>query len=110
MSITMTESAAEALKKHKDAVQAGEEMFLRVKIVAGGCSGFEHRLTLDNTFDETKDTRIPFHGEHLVVDKKSELYLEGATLNYINGLEQQGFHLDLPSAKKTCGCGHSYQF
>jgi iron-sulfur cluster assembly protein len=46
----------------------------------------------------------------LVVDKKSELFLEGATLNFIDGLEQRGFHLELPMAKKTCGCGHSYQF
>jgi iron-sulfur cluster assembly protein len=110
MSITMTESAASELKKHKDAVQAPTDMFLRVKIVAGGCSGFEHRLTLDNTFDENKDTRLKFHGEDLVVDKKSELFLEGATLNFIDGLEQRGFHLELPMAKKTCGCGHSYQF
>ncbi len=110
MSITMTEAAAKELKKHKEAVQAEGEMFLRVKIVAGGCSGFEHRLTLDNTYDETKDTRLQFHGEDLVVDKKSELYLEGATLNFVDGLEQRGFHLELPMAKKTCGCGSSYQF
>jgi iron-sulfur cluster assembly accessory protein len=110
MSITMTEAAASELKKHKDAVQAGNEMFLRVKIVAGGCSGFEHRLTLDNSYDEAKDSRYDFYGESLVVDKKSELYLEGATLNFVEQLDQRGFHLALPMAKKTCGCGHSHQF
>jgi iron-sulfur cluster assembly protein len=110
MSITMTQAAASELKKHKDAVQAPQDMFLRVKIVAGGCSGFEHRLTLDKEYDENKDTRLKFHGEDLVVDKKSELFLEGATLDFIDGLEQRGFHLEVPSAKKTCGCGHSYQF
>ena len=110
MSITMTETAAAELKKHKEAMQAAPDMFLRVKLVAGGCSGHEHRLFLDNQYDEAKDSRFKFHGEDLVVDKKSELYLEGATLNFIDGLEQRGFHLDLPMAKKTCGCGHSYQF
>jgi iron-sulfur cluster assembly protein len=109
MSITMTEAAATELKKHKETVQALDK-FLRVKLVAGGCSGHEHRLFLDDQYDENKDSRYKFHGEDLVVDKKSELYLEGATLNFIDGLEQRGFHLDIPMAKKTCGCGHSYQF
>jgi len=110
MSLTMTEAAAKEVKKYKEAVQAEGDTFLRVKIVAGGCSGFEHRLTLDKAYDENKDTRLQFHGEDLVVDKKSELYLEGATLTFIDGLEQRGFHLELPMAKKTCGCGHSHQF
>jgi iron-sulfur cluster assembly accessory protein len=110
MSITMTESAASELKKHKEAVQATPEMFLRVKLVAGGCSGHEHRLFLDKEYDEERDTRLNFYGEDLVVDKKSELYLEGATLNFVDGLEQRGFHLEVPMAKKTCGCGTSYQF
>jgi iron-sulfur cluster assembly accessory protein len=110
MSITVTEKAIQALKEHKDKVKAGPEMFLRVKLVAGGCSGHEHRLFLDNQYDETKDSKYNFFGEDVVVDKKSELYLEGATLDFIDGLEQRGFHLNVPMAKKTCGCGSSYQF
>lgn len=109
-SITLTEKAATELKRHKEGAQAGPEMFLRVKIVAGGCSGHSHRLFLDNQFDEAKDSRYKFHGEDVVVDKKSELFLENATLDFIDGLEQRGFHLDIPAAKKTCGCGSSYQF
>jgi len=109
-SITLTEKAAAELKRHKEGAQAGPEMFLRVKIVAGGCSGHSHRLYLDSQYDEAKDSRYKFHGEDLVVDKKSELFLEGATLDFIDGLEQRGFHLDVPMAKKSCGCGSSYQF
>jgi iron-sulfur cluster assembly protein len=109
-SITVTEKAATALKKHKEGAQAGPEMFLRVKLIAGGCSGHEHRLFLDNKYDEGQDSKYNFHGEDVVVDKKSELYLEGATLDFIEGLEQSGFHLAVPMAKKTCGCGSSYQF
>jgi iron-sulfur cluster assembly accessory protein len=108
--ITVTEKAASALKQHKQGAQAGPEMFLRVKLIAGGCSGHEHRLFLDKDYDESKDSRYNFHGEDVVVDKKSELYLEGATLDFIEGLEQSGFHLSVPMAKKTCGCGSSYQF
>jgi len=108
--ITLTEKAAEELKRHKEGAQAGPEMFLRVKIVAGGCSGHSHRLFLDNQYDEAKDSRYKFHGEDIVIDKKSELFLEGATLDFIDGLEQRGFHLEVPMAKKSCGCGSSYQF
>ena len=60
--------------------------------------------------DEAKDSKYDFYGEPVVVDKKSELYLEGAKLDFIDGLEQRGFHLEIPMAKKTCGCGSSYQF
>ena len=60
MSLTMTESAAKELKKHKETVQAAQDMFLRVKLVAGGCSGHEHRLFLDSTYDEEKDTQARF--------------------------------------------------
>ena len=109
-SITLTEKAASELKRHKEGASAGNEMFLRVKIVAGGCSGHSHRLFLDNQYDEAKDSRYKFHGEDVVVDKKSELFLDGATLDFIDGLEQRGFHLEVPMAKKSCGCGSSYQF
>ena len=110
MSISVTEKAVSELKRHKEGAQADANMFLRVKLVAGGCSGHEHRLFLDNQYDEAKDSRYSCHGEDVVVDKKSELYLEGATLDFIDGLEQRGFHLNIPMAKKTCGCGTSYQF
>src|SRR5437762_12111594 len=106
---TLTEKAASELKRHKEGAQAGPEMFLRVKIVAGGCSGHSHKLFLDSQYDEAKDSRYKFHGEDVVVDKKSELFLDGATLDFIDGLEQRGFHLDVPMAKQSCGCGSSYQ-
>jgi len=109
-SITVTEKAVSALKQHKQSAQATPDTFLRVKLIAGGCSGHEHRLMLANDYDEAKDSRYDFYGEPVVVDKKSELFLEGATLDYIQGLEQSGFHLSVPMAKKTCGCGSSYQF
>ncbi|ADB17634.1 iron-sulfur cluster assembly accessory protein [Pirellula staleyi DSM 6068] len=110
MTIQMTESAAKEVLKYKENVQAEGETFLRVKIVAGGCSGHTPSLTLDKNFDEMKDSKYNYFGVDLVVDKKSELYLDDATVNFINGLEHSGFHIDIPSAKKSCGCGSSYQF
>jgi len=109
MSITMTEAAAKAVEEYKHSAEVGNEAFLRVRITAGGCSGHSYKLEMDKAYDETKDSKYTFHGVDLVVDKKSELYLDGATLNFIQTLEQSGFHLDIPMAKKTCGCGSSFQ-
>ena len=108
--ITLTEKAASELKHHKEGAQAGPEMFLRVKMVAGGCSGHEPPPVPRQPVRRSQGQQYDFHGETIVVDKKSELFLEGATLDFIDGLEQRGFHLEVPMAKKTCGCGSSYQF
>ena len=109
MTITMTEIAAKEVQRYKENMQAEADTFLRVRITAGGCSGHSYSLTLDRAFDEKGDSRYSYNGVDLVVDKKSELYLEDATLNFVEGLEQRGFHLDIPQAKKTCGCGSSFQ-
>jgi iron-sulfur cluster assembly protein len=108
MSITLTESAAKEAQKYID--NAGPESFLRIRLVAGGCSGHNSSLQIDKNYDEKADSKFDFHGVPVVVDKKSELYLEDAKLDFIQGLERSGFHLDIPAAKKTCGCGSSYQF
>jgi iron-sulfur cluster assembly protein len=110
MSITMTELAAKEVGNYKSQVQAEPESFLRVRITAGGCSGHSYSLTLDKAYDENKDSKYNFYGQDLVVDKKSELYLEGATLHYVQGFEKSGFDLQIPMAKKSCGCGSSFQF
>lgn len=108
MSIAVTENAAKEVQKYT--AQSGPESFLRIRLVAGGCSGHNSKLTIEKDFDEKADSKYAFHGVNVVVDKKSELYLDEATLDFIDGLERSGFHLDIPSAKKTCGCGSSYQF
>ena len=108
--ITLTEKAACELKRHKEGASAGDEMFLRVKIVAGGCSGHSHRCfsTTNSTKPRTAATSSTARISSSI--KKSELFLDGATLDFIDGLEQRGFHLEVPMAKKSCGCGSSYQF
>ena len=61
MAITVTEKAAAEVKKVHEQQKFGEDMFLRVKIAAGGCSGFEYRLNFDKEYDDTKDTKYSFH-------------------------------------------------
>ena len=81
MAITLTESAASEAKKYIES--AGPESFLRIRLVAGGCSGHNSSLQIDKTYDEKADSKFDFFGVPVVVDKKSELYLEDAKLDFI---------------------------
>jgi iron-sulfur cluster assembly protein len=109
MSIVLTEKAAHEVKRAMDEMKAEDGAMLRVAVVGGGCSGFQYSLTFDNSFDEKTDTKLDFHGVPVVVDRKSALYLDGAELDYVDGIEQRGFTFRNPNAVKTCGCGHSFQ-
>ena len=108
MSLTLTEAAAAEAKKYIE--NDGPESFLRIRLVGGGCAGHEQRLSIEKTFDENADSKYEFFGTPVVVDKKSELYLDDAKLEFHQTMERSGFLLNIPSAKKTCGCGTSYQF
>jgi len=112
--LVVTEKAAEEVKRHVadvaagGTVQAGEKLYLRVRVQGGGCSGFQNKLDLDPKYDEKTDHKFEFHGIEVVVDKRSMLYLEGAVVDFHDDLNKRGFTVNNPSAKSTCGCGSSY--
>ncbi|RMF39102.1 MAG: iron-sulfur cluster assembly accessory protein [Planctomycetota bacterium] len=108
MAITLTEKAAEQVKKFREDNQLPENSFLRIGVAGGGCSGFNYTLNFDENFDEAKDSKYVCHGVEVVVDKKSALYLDGTTLDWYQSVEKQGFTFDNPNAVKTCGCGSSF--
>lgn len=109
MAFSLSEIAAEELKKAHTEASFGPETFVRVGVMGGGCAGFQYSLQFDDKFDEDKDTRYEQHGVSYVVDKKSALLLDGATLGYHKSLERQGFTFENPNAVKSCGCGKSFQ-
>jgi len=109
MPITLTEKAAGEVKRVLQEQQFEADVFLRVGISAGGCSGFNYQLQFDRNYDETQDSKYEQHGIKVVVDKKSDLYLDGTTLDWYESLERRGFTFNNPNAVKTCGCGHSFQ-
>jgi iron-sulfur cluster assembly accessory protein len=107
MTIKLTEAAAAEAKK---AMEDGlDESYLRVGVRGGGCSGFEYSLTIDTEYDKQKDSLSHQHGVDVVVDKKSDLYLDGTTLDYYTDISKRGFVFDNPNAVKSCGCGSSFQ-
>jgi len=86
----------------------GEEgLALRVAVRPGGCSGFSYEMYFDTDRD-TEDIVSGFEGVEVVVDPSSAMLLEGATLDYKDGLQDAGFSIDNPNAQRTCGCGSSF--
>jgi iron-sulfur cluster assembly protein len=104
--MTVTEAAA---TKIKQLISEEEDVsVLRVAIQGGGCSGFQYGLGFDRGALEG-DHELSQHGVTIVVDPFSAPYLTGATIDWLDGLQESGFKIDNPQATSSCGCGHSFQ-
>ena len=109
--IIVTEKAADEVKRiiaDQQAAGTSEKLYLRMRVVGGGCSGFQHKLDLDPQVNPKLDEVFNYHGIEVVVDKRSLLYLQGVTVDFHNDLNKRGFSVSNPSAKSTCGCGSSF--
>ena len=104
--ITMTDAAANKVGQLIEA-EGDSSLALRVAVRPGGCSGFSYDMFLDSQI-ETDDQKGEFAGVTVVVDPSSAQLLEGATLDYSDGLVQSGFSITNPNAQRTCGCGQSF--
>ena len=81
--------------------------YVRVGVKSGGCSGLSYELKFDRESSES-DKIFTDNDVHIIVDKKSFLYLAGTTLEYSGGLNGTGFVFNNPNAQRTCGCGESF--
>ena len=106
MTIKLTEAAAAEAKIY---IEDRKEKYLRISVKGGGCSGFQYDLTVSDEYDEQADTLSNQHGVDVIVDKKSNLYLEGTILDYYSDISRRGFTFNNPNAVKSCGCGSSFQ-
>jgi len=107
MPITLTEKAAEKIKKLFSEHKMPETSALRVGIKGGGCSGFSY--TLDVTPEPAADDQVfESNGVRVVCDPKSYLYLNGTEVDYSDQLLKGGFEFHNPNAKGSCGCGASF--
>jgi len=106
--IDLTPLAAEKVKELMAAEPDAESLVLRVAIQGGGCSGFQYGLGFDSGAAEG-DHELTLEGVRVVVDPFSAPYLQGAKIDYLNGLQESGFKIDNPNAVSSCGCGHSFQ-
>jgi iron-sulfur cluster assembly protein len=109
--INLTEKAADEVRKivaEQQSAGVAEKLYLRMRVVGGGCSGFQHKLDLDPTVNPKLDDVFEIHGVSVVIDKRSLLYLSGVTVDFHDDLNKRGFSISNPSAKSTCGCGSSF--
>jgi iron-sulfur cluster assembly protein len=83
------------------------DVFLRIGVKGGGCSGFEYVLKLDVKTTQF-DMDIEIDGVHVKSDTKSAEFLQGSTLEYTGNLIGGGFKLENPNAARSCGCGSSF--
>ena len=104
--ITLTENAAKEVKRLMEA-QNLSDANLRMGVKGGGCSGMSYTLNFEPETRE-HDEIFEVHGVKVAIDPKSLLYLEGITLDFVNGLEGTGFKFVNPNATKSCGCGSSF--
>ena len=114
--LNISESAAskalELLKREMEAApeeHEGKEYCLRVAVQPGGCAGLRYSLFFDDRQLDGDLVSNSF-GLEMRVDKMSAPYLRGATVDYVDGLQQSGFTIDNPNSKGTCACGDSAQF
>ncbi len=105
--LTVTEKAISKVNEllSQEKKEAG---LLRVFVEGGGCSGFQYGLTFADK-QEDDDNVVECNGFKVVVDPTSAMYLEGAEIDFIDGLHGSGFKISNPNAQSTCGCGHSFK-
>tara|TARA_Y100000593_G_scaffold40535_1_gene77987 strand:- start:405 stop:728 length:324 start_codon:yes stop_codon:yes gene_type:complete len=106
MTVKLTEAAAVEAKIY---IEDRKEKYLRISVKGGGCSGFQYDLTVSDEYDEQTDMLSNQHGVDIIIDKKSNLYLEGTILDYYSDISRRGFTFNNPNAVKSCGCGSSFQ-
>jgi iron-sulfur cluster insertion protein len=104
--ILLTEVAAKKVQEIRDQESIEESMFLRVRIVGGGCSGFSYDLYFDTS--TPMDKQLQSNGVTVIIDQMSLQYLRGTEIDYVEGLQGAGFKFHNPNVKSTCGCGSSF--
>lgn len=107
MAIMLTKKAEDKVKEIL-AEQPETYAGLRIQVVGGGCSGFQYRMGFDKNFNDQSDQIFEFDGLKVFIDKQSLLYMDGAEVDYIEGLHGAGFKFNNPNTTGSCGCGSSF--
>jgi iron-sulfur cluster assembly accessory protein len=104
--VLLTDQAAVKVKTLLE--QEGRtDLSLRVAVQPGGCSGLRYQLYFDDRSVDG-DAVYGFGGVNVVVDKMSQPYLAGASIDFVDTIEKQGFTIDNPNAGGSCACGDSF--
>lgn len=105
--IIITDHATKKLKELLEA-QNKQGSGLRIRVLPGGCAGFQYALNFEKNSVED-DQIIEVNNVKFIIDNESMTHLKGAKVDYVDGLQGAGFKISNPNAKKTCGCGQSFR-
>ena len=106
--IAVTNAAAAYIREA--AVRQGKEAGVRLRILAGGCSGLEYNIDLIDPGEVAREGErdLSSNGIRLLVDLKSSIYVTGSSIDYTSTLLRRGFAIKNPNATSTCSCGDSF--
>jgi iron-sulfur cluster assembly protein len=104
--ISMSDNAANEIRKIMQTKKIPDGYGLRVGVKGGGCSGMSYVLGFDKKREQDREFEVD--GITVFMDKRHGLYLMGTTIDYHDGLNARGFTFDNPNASETCGCGSSF--
>jgi iron-sulfur cluster assembly accessory protein len=104
--VVLTDVAAQKVKALIEQ-EGRDDLRLRVAVQPGGCSGLRYQLFFDERSLDG-DVVSDFGGVEVVVDRMSAPYLTGATIDFADRIDAQGFTIDNPNAGSSCACGDSF--
>jgi iron-sulfur cluster assembly protein len=104
--VTLTQVAAEHVKKIKETNKDFADKILRVGVADGGCSGHTYQIGFDE--ERTGDHKFECFGVDMIVDNESLAIITGMEIDYVNQLSGSTFVFNNPNASKSCGCGSSF--
>jgi iron-sulfur cluster assembly protein/iron-sulfur cluster insertion protein len=105
--VIVTDTAATKIKDLID-TEGDPNLFLRMGVRPGGCSGFSYEMFFDSEVDKETDIVEKYGDIRVVVDNQSAEMLRGSTLDYQEGLMGAGFAINNPNVTRSCGCGNSF--
>lgn len=105
--LTVTPAAINTIRQLLEQRQI-PDYALRVFVSGGGCSGMQYGMAFEEN-PKDFDTVVAIEGVRLLVDPTSLIYLQGATIDFVDSLMGGGFRIDNPNAVSSCGCGHSFR-
>lgn len=104
--INLSATAASKVKSLLEQ-EGRDDLQLRIAVQPGGCSGLRYQLFFDER-NLDGDVVTDFDGVAVVVDRMSVPYLNGASIDFVDSIEKQGFTIDNPNATGSCACGDSF--
>lgn len=104
--VTLTDAAA-AKVRSLISQEGRDDLRLRIAVQPGGCSGLIYQLYFDERVLDG-DAVVEFGGVGVAVDKMSVPYLDGASIDFEDTIQKQGFTIDNPNAEGSCACGDSF--